>query len=180
MGRHTTERKQVMRTLAAARKLARGLESQGHLLTRLVMRGKRITVKQLQASLKPIIAAADKAEASKLAAAKDLAARDTVIGGKRGHVRDALAAVAGFLGSGHPASTEFGLPSGKRRKRTQAEEAISAALRRQTRKTRGTMGAKQRAAVTVEGSPGLLVVDPSGKPISGVGLPPIPPGGKQK
>ena len=52
------------------------------------------------------------------------------------------------------------------------------ALRLQTRKVRGTMGPKQRAAITTAGTPGLLVVDPTGKPIPGAGRAPVAPGKK--
>jgi hypothetical protein len=178
MGTHTTERKQVMRAVAQARVLADGLEKHGDLLKGLRVRGKKMTVKQVRARLEPILVAADKADAAKLALKKELAARDAAIAAERSSLADFGAAILGSLGHGHPHLVSFGLPSGKRRKRTQAEEAVSAALRRQTRKVRGTMGPKQRAAVTLAGTPGLLVVDPTGKVIPGLGLPPIPPGRK--
>jgi hypothetical protein len=180
MGAHSAERKQVMRALAQAKALARGLDVHGSLLTGMVVAGKKITVAQAQKRFQRMFAAAEKAEASKRALERDLAARDAAILPERDFLTQYSASVLGFLGPKRPELKVFGLPSGERRKRTQAEEAVSAALRRATRKVRGTMGPKQRAALTAAGRPGLLLVDPKGNPIGDAALPPIPPAKPRK
>jgi hypothetical protein len=68
------------------------------------------------------------------------------------------------------------LPGKGTRKQTAAERVVSLAQWYATRKTRGTMGKKQRRAITAEGKPGVIIVTPDGTPIGG--RPPVPPKGK--
>jgi hypothetical protein len=81
------------------------------------------------------------------------------------------------LGSDSPQLADFGLRARKpKRQPTAIELTISVANWRATRKARGTMGPKQRKAITTTGSPGVIVVDPNGKPLGG--RPPVPPRGR--
>ncbi|MHB8419871.1 MAG: hypothetical protein ACYDCL_17485 [Myxococcales bacterium] len=82
---------------------------------------------------------------------------------------DLKKAVEAQFGSRSPLLPDFGiaLPKAKAA-RTTAEKAASAALGEQTRTVRGTKGKKQKAKVTVAGSPGVVVVGPDGQPLPGV------------
>ncbi|MHB1846198.1 MAG: hypothetical protein ACYCWW_15355 [Deltaproteobacteria bacterium] len=84
----------------------------------------------------------------------------------------------GLLGSGNPLLADFGInPAKATTKRTSAQKAVTAALTRQTKEVRGVRGQKQKAAITVQGRPGLVLVSPTGEPIpTGPGMGPIPPG----
>jgi hypothetical protein len=54
-------------------------------------------------------------------------------------------------------------------------KAVAVGLARETRAARGPTG-KARAAITTQGKPGLVLVNPSGQPIPGPLAGPIPPG----
>jgi hypothetical protein len=176
---HSAERKQVMRLLTKMRQLAKGLQSNGHLLATFEMLRQPVTPAQMLARLQPSLAAADQVEANRTALKQSLAARDKSILADQLYLQDVSIALSSNLGSTNPQLATFGVPYDKpRRKRSVEEEAVSVALRLQTRQVRGTMGPKQRAAITAAGKPGLVVVDPSGKPVAGVGRPPVAPGKK--
>jgi len=76
-----------------------------------------------------------------------------------------------------PALSSFGISLPKPRKaRTAQEKVVSSAQGKATRKVHGVMGSKQRAAITVEGKPGLVLVDAHGQPVAGALTGPTPPG----
>ncbi len=87
------------------------------------------------------------------------------------------AAIKAQLGIRSPLLADFGIgvPAAKT-PRTAAQKAVSAALMKQTKEVRGIIGSKQRAAITVSGSPGLVVVGPDGAPLPVSVLPPKAPG----
>ncbi len=173
MAPHSADRKQVKRLLAKMKKLAQGFQAHGSLLKKFVVNGVRMTPAQALARLRRSLATDEKAQSLKTQTAQALAVRDKAVLGDEDFVVNLPVALTSAYGP-TPKLEDFGIPWKKtRKKRTAAEEAISAALRLQTRQVRGTMGKKQRAALTVAGKPGVLVVDPSGKPIGG--RPPIPP-----
>ncbi len=179
MAPHSASRKQVMRLLAKMRKMAQGFQTSAHLIPTFQMGGQTVTPAQARAMLQPSLTKADLVDTTRKALTAYLAARDSGVLGDEPLLRHLSAALYSALGGANVELATFGVPYAQpRRVRTQAEEAISAALRLQTRGVRGTMGPTQRAAVTAAGKPGVLVVDPTGKPIQGAGLPPVAPGKK--
>lgn len=177
MAPHSSSRKQVKRLLAKATQLANGFQKHGSLLPAFPVNGVEMTAAQALARLQQSLAAEAAADALKNQLTLALVARDKTVLGDEDFIVNLPVAVRSALGS-TPKLQVFGIPYGKTRKqRTSVEEAISAALRLRTRKVRGTMGRRQRAAVTTEGRPGLIVVDPTGEPIAG-GRPPVAPGKK--
>jgi len=177
MAPHSASRKQVMRMLTKMRKMATGFQRNGNLLAKFEMLGRQVTPAQVLARLKPSLDAADQAETLKSQLKASLAARDESVLADQPYFAQVSISLVSTFGGRDPRLEYFGVPYEKpRKKRTAAEEAVSVALRKQTRQVRGTMGRKQRAAITSAGKPGVIVVDPSGKPIGG--LPPVPPGKK--
>ncbi len=81
-----------------------------------------------------------------------------------------------MYGSSNPGLSDFGVSYDKpRRKLTAEQKAIATAEGVRTRRARGSYtSAKQRAQITAEGLPGLLVVDPQGN-VKEL-LPPASPG----
>lgn len=87
------------------------------------------------------------------------------------------AAVKAQFGVRSPLLADFGIgvPAAKST-RTAAQKAVSAALMKQTKAVRGIIGSKQRAGITVSGTPGIVVVGPDGAALPVSVLPPTPPG----
>ena len=80
-------------------------------------------------------------------------------------------------GKESPVLPDFGLSLPKaRRVRTPQEKVISTAHAKETRKLHNILGAQQRAKITVEGKPGLVLLDANGQPIEGALTGPTPPG----
>jgi hypothetical protein len=176
---HSASRKQVMRLLAKMRKMARGFQNSAHLIPTFQVRGQTVTPAQALAMLQPSLSKADLVDSTRKTLTTCLAARDSGVLGDETLLRDLTNGLQVKLGSANVELSGFGVPYAQpRRVRTQAEEAVSAALRQQTRGVRGTMGRKQRAAITAAGRPGVVVVDATGKPIKGAGLAPVAPGKK--
>jgi hypothetical protein len=105
------------------------------------------------------------------------AALTAALPGIQTFIEGLVAAVKGVLGPRSPLLADFGIavPTAKA-PRTAAQKAVSAALMKQTKAVRGIIGAKQRAKITVSGTPGIVVVGPNGAPLPVSVLPPTPPG----
>ena len=87
-----------------------------------------------------------------------------------------IAALKARFGTRSPLLESFGInPARPKPPRTSAEKTVSAALGVRTRRVRGTKGAKQKAAITADGKPGLILVSPTGVPIEGAVPGPTPP-----
>jgi hypothetical protein len=105
-----------------------------------------------------------------------LAAYEAVLPGIRLFIKSYEAALKGQFGVDNVQLQDFGInPVTKKATRTAAEKAVSTALATNTRAVRGPTG-KARAAVTTQGKPGLVLVGPTGTPISSALPGPTPPG----
>lgn len=72
---------------------------------------------------------------------------------------------------------DFGIKAPKSRKSLTAEQkTLAAATAKGTKKARGILGKRQRAAITQAGKPGLAMVDPKGGIVTGFVTGPTPPG----
>lgn len=60
--------------------------------------------------------------------------------------------------------------------RTPEQNVLAAVKGRRTRRVRGTKGPKQRAAITLVGEPGLVVVSPTGEVLPDLVKGPVAPG----
>ncbi|MHB8419333.1 MAG: hypothetical protein ACYDCL_14745 [Myxococcales bacterium] len=106
-----------------------------------------------------------------------LAAWTAALPDLRTFIRQYTTALKAQFGDGNPILSEFGInPRKPPKARTSAEKVVSAAIGKQTRKAKGTLGKKQKEAVTAQGKPGLVMVSPTGVPIPGVVPGPTPPG----
>ena len=80
------------------------------------------------------------------------------------------------FGKGSPILADFGFSPAKPRTPSSQTKALAQAKAQLTRKAHGTdKGKRQRQAITVSGSPGLVLYGPDGKPIPGVTRGPTPP-----
>ena len=112
---------------------------------------------------------------SALAAA--VAAKESSLPAARSFLADLDQALRQNYGKLSPVLPEFGINPPKARKvPTAQEKVISAAHGQGTRKLHGNLGAKQRAAMTLEGKAGLVLVDATGQPVAGALTGPTPPG----
>jgi hypothetical protein len=78
-------------------------------------------------------------------------------------------------GKGSPVLAAFGFVVTQPKQKSSATKAIAAAKSLLTRQARGTLGARQKQAVTANGSVGLVLVNANGQSIPGVTQGPIPP-----
>jgi hypothetical protein len=85
-------------------------------------------------------------------------------------------ALKGLFGAGNPILASFGIVQKARATPSAETKAKAVALRKQTLAVRGPTSKKARAAITTQGSPGLVLVSPTGQPIPGALAGPIPPG----
>ncbi|MHB8420000.1 MAG: hypothetical protein ACYDCL_18150 [Myxococcales bacterium] len=84
--------------------------------------------------------------------------------------------VESVFGKGSPVLAAFGFSTALPRKASVLTKATAQAKAKLTRQARGTTGARQKQAVTSEGSVGLVLYGPDGKPIPGITRGPIAPG----
>jgi hypothetical protein len=85
------------------------------------------------------------------------------------------AALKQAFGSGAPQLQDFGIKPPKARKALTVEEkALSVASAKGTKKVRGIIGKSQRVAITTQGRPGLVVVNPDGSLAPGALTGPTP------
>ncbi len=96
--------------------------------------------------------------------------------GLRAFVTAYIDALKGLFGVGNPVLKTFGIVIKARSQPTAATKAKAVALRKETHGVRGPTSKKQRAAITTQGTPGLVLVSPTGQPIPGALAGPIPPG----
>jgi hypothetical protein len=145
------------------------------------VQGVAMTAKQIVAKL----AAADTLYAAvtnaRVAEKTALAAWEAALPGFKLFVKAYKAALKGQFGPDSVQLLDFGInPLKKPAPRTTEEKAVSAALARQTRVTRGTKGKNQTAATTTQGKPGLGLFGPTGAPIpGGLVTGPTPPGSSE-
>jgi hypothetical protein len=93
-------------------------------------------------------------------------------------------ALVGFLktylvlnwGKGSPQLAPFGFTPKARTPLTSEQMTLKAAKAKLTRTVRGTKSSKQKLGVTVQGQPGLVLVDATGTPMPGVLKGPTAPG----
>jgi hypothetical protein len=106
-----------------------------------------------------------------------LAAWDAAVPGLKAFIKSYEGALKGVFGADGVQLLDFGINPVKPPVRSAEEKAVSAALAKRTRGTRGTLGKNQRESTTTQGKPGLVLVDPSGTPIpGGLVTGPTPPG----
>lgn len=106
-----------------------------------------------------------------------LAAWTAALPGLKTFIEEYEAALKGLFGPKSVQLEDFGInPKKAPAPRTAAEKAVSSALAKQTKAVRGPTTAKARAKVTTQGTPGLVLVSPSGTPIPGGIQGPTPPG----
>jgi hypothetical protein len=96
--------------------------------------------------------------------------------GLRAFVTAYIDALKGLFGVGNPVLKTFGIVIKPRTKPSAETTAKAVALRKGTHAVRGPTSKKQRAAITTQGTPGLVLVSPTGQPIPGALAGPIPPG----
>jgi hypothetical protein len=96
--------------------------------------------------------------------------------GLRKFVSNYEQALKGLFGVGSPELADFGIIVKTKAKPSTETKAVALAQRRQTVAVRGPTGKKQRAAITAQGKPGLVLVSPTGTPIPGPLAGPTPPG----
>jgi hypothetical protein len=86
-----------------------------------------------------------------------------------------VTAIKSALGESSPLLASFGIAAPKTKvARTAIQKAVTDALSKNTRVARGTKGAKQKAAITTTGKPGVVVVGVDGQPLLSVS--PVQPG----
>ncbi|MHB8417636.1 MAG: hypothetical protein ACYDCL_06145 [Myxococcales bacterium] len=123
-----------------------------------------------------------KVTAARLALTQALAAWKTAEAALRTFVTEYVATLKAQFGAGNPILTDFGInPRKPAAKRTAAQKVISAALAAETKAARGSnKGRKQKQAITAQGTPGLVMVSPSGQPIASTAVQgPTPPGASE-
>jgi hypothetical protein len=96
--------------------------------------------------------------------------------GLRAFVTAYIDVLKGIFGAGNPILKTFGIVIKARSKPSAETTAKAVALRKETHEVRGPTSKKQRAAITTQGTPGLVLVSPTGQPIPGALAGPIPPG----
>ena len=107
-----------------------------------------------------------------------LLAKEATLPAMRVLLEDLDAALKSKFGARSPLLADFGiLPPKPKTPQTPAEKVLSAANAKRTRKIHGILGSKQRAALTLAGKPGLVVVSPTGEPMPGLAQEPIAPAG---
>ncbi len=135
---------------------------------------------ETQASLVQIFAAAQAAIAATIAARAQLAALVTsqraAIQAAEQTYRDLRQWAEVKFGRGSPILAAFGFKQTQPKAKSSATKAKAAALAKQTRVLHGTdKGKRQRQALTVSGSPGLVLYGADGKPIPGLLPGPVAP-----
>jgi hypothetical protein len=141
----------------------------------LLVDGKKLTNAKLRALLAAHLKLFQDVEDAAAALQSKLEARAAAWPTIQSSIGNLSMAFRNYLGPENPLLADFSVKHKKpRRQQTALERVASLAQWHGTRKVRGTMGKKQRQAITAEGKPGVIIVDPTGKPMPG-GRPPIPP-----
>ena len=137
--------------------------------TSLTVGGNSMTQAQILAQLASIKALFDAITAAKNTVTTAVAAKNAGSLAAKQFMADLKKSVEAQFGSSSAELPDFGIALPKpKAARTAAQKAASAAKAEQTRLARGTMGKAQKAAVTVTGAPGVVVVGPDGEPLVGV------------
>jgi hypothetical protein len=129
------------------------------------------------AKLAGIQALFDNVTAAKNSALAAVAAKNAGLQAAKQFMTDLKKSVEAQFGSANPQLLDFGITLPKpKAARSSVQMAASTGLATQTREVRGTKSKKQRAKVTVAGTPGVVIVGPTGVPLAGVTKgAPIPP-----
>ncbi|MHB1846364.1 MAG: hypothetical protein ACYCWW_16190 [Deltaproteobacteria bacterium] len=80
-----------------------------------------------------------------------------------------------LYGKGSPELAAFGISTALPKQPSSETKALAKAKAKLTRKARGTKGSREKLLVTPNGSPGLVLFGPDGKPIPGITQGPTPP-----
>jgi len=83
--------------------------------------------------------------------------------------------VEALYGKGSPELAAFGFSTALPRQPSSETKALAKAKAKLTRQARGTLGKRQKQAVTANGSPGLVLVGANGQAIPGITQGPTPP-----
>ena len=138
--------------------------------------GKVMTQVQIIAQIQAITALYTAVDDAKSALKQQEQARADGLPAARLFIEGLEAALKAQFGIRNPQLEDFGIGiPGAKTQRTAEQKAISAAKARQTREAHGIMGKKQRAAITVAGSPGVTLVSPTGQAMPGLTTKPTPP-----
>ena len=144
----------------------------------LTVGGLAMTQAAILAKLAGIQGLFDAITAAKNALTTAVKAKDDGLQDAKQFMADLKKAIESQFGSKSPLLPDFGISLPKpRAPRKATAVAASVGLMVQTRKAHGIMGKKQRAAITVAGTPGVQLLGPDGKPLpgtEGVGAP-VPP-----
>ncbi|MHB1844169.1 MAG: hypothetical protein ACYCWW_04960 [Deltaproteobacteria bacterium] len=140
--------------------------------------GVPMTAAQILAKLQAVDGSYASVNGARVTLATAMAAWKAQLPDARAFVSEYVAALKAEFGTKNPILQSFGLsPAKPKPPRTAAEKAVSAAMGSRTRTARGTKGPKQKAKITSEGRPGLVLVSPTGEPLEGNVPGPIAPAG---
>ncbi|MHB1845999.1 MAG: hypothetical protein ACYCWW_14330 [Deltaproteobacteria bacterium] len=166
-GTSATTRKTLSRLRARAQRLAQAFRQNAALIPMANVAGQRLTQAQVVAKLdaalqlwRDVEAAEQEARVRRL---KLIAAAPALLD----FTTNLTQAVVAHFGPKNPINPDFGAPKPTRRKLTPEEHAVAAALGRQTRAVRGTLGPKQRLAITRTPAPTVVVLDAKGRALPG-------------
>ena len=124
-----------------------------------MVNGEALDGAQIIARLKDFQRAHSKVDHYRVLLAYAIQARDTQLGAEQRFQEDLAAVVRSTLGASSPQVRAFGVtPPKPRRALTSEEMVIREERRRRTREVRGTMGSRQRLAITAEPQPTVRVI----------------------
>ncbi len=165
----------VAATIRRIKLLDAGVQKHLTPTTKVLIAGTLMTQERFRKQLAGYLAVFKDVEDAKAVLKSKLAARAKALPSIEEGLATQTQAFRNQFGARHVALSDFGIPLKRaKRKLTPIEQAIAVANWQASRKARGTMGPKERRAVTVAGRPGVAIVDPTGRPLPG-GRPPVPP-----
>ena len=142
-----------------------------------VINGTPMSQPQVLAKLKQIEGVFSDIDDARNVLKQKVAARRAAIPAAKLFVAAYEAALKAQFGVQSPLLETFGISIQKPRAARSAEKNVLAAAQgRRTRRIRGTKGPKQKAAITLTGEPGLVVVSPTGELLPDLAKAPIAPG----
>ncbi len=166
----------VTKEVSQAKALIAGAQQSLPAKTVLTILGVAITVPAIIAKLQTLLTLDLQVAQTYAAWRAAVAARKTAVPGLRSFMAAFVSVLKQQLGPRNPVLQTFGIPPPKARRQLTAEEkATAVALGKRTHGRRGPTGKRQRAAITVDGKPGVQLVDAQGNVVPGVTRGPIAP-----
>ena len=136
--------------------------------TELQLGGQSVKVQDLLTSLDGALATFAAADAAQAALKQTQSDRTQKLAAARALVGQLKAYLVVTWGKGNPQLGSFGFNGKARKPLTSEQKTLMKAKAALTRKARGTMSAKQKLGITVQGTPGLVLVAADGTPMPGV------------